>query len=572
MKDSYIPFNKTIEENAPNAENVSTDQQRVKKQNNENILYILYGSRTGNSKAAAILARDYARYLGLESYLLDMKIIDPQDLQHIRNLLIAVSTHGEGDPPAVVENFYKYIHSPSAPSMEGAHFSVLALGDSSYRDFCKTGRDFQRRLKRLGAKEISPLVSCDIDYEENAKKWVEEAVASFAELLPAKEQNKGKPFAFEINKNDAGFENAYYAKVRSKKYLTLPGFGKRTLHLELAIDNFDTPFQPGDSFGVYLSNSRLLVDKLLKVLGFDGTHTIEAPSGKKMLKEALINDFEITMLTPLIVRKYAQPSGHPKITELTRNAAALQNYALTHDVLDLVTDYPATFTPEEFINILRKLNPRLYSVASSPSMKKGELHFTIGLVEYNINQRNHIGVGSAFFADRVEEGDSIPVYLESNPKFRLPENTDTPIIMIGTGTGIAPFRAFLQERKYQGAKGENWLFFGDRNAESDYLYRDELEDFFNSGLLTKLNTAFSRDQQKKIYVQQRMLENSAALYNWIFKRNAAVYLCGNKRTMGKSVRETMKEILINEGNFTTEEAVAYLKKMKNERRLQADLY
>ncbi|MBZ0244125.1 MAG: flavodoxin domain-containing protein, partial [Bacteroidales bacterium] len=538
----------------------------------ETSLHIIFGSRTGNSKAAAELAYAYSGHLGLENQLHNMQNMALEDLAFMKNMLIVVSTHGEGDPPAVAESFYNYLHDPELRLMDKSHFSVLALGDSSYIDYCKTGHDIRNRLLQLGSNEISPLVECDIDYEENAKQWVRDAVEAFVKWLPAVNKKSDKEFAFEINKIDASDAQLYYARLLDKKMLTAAGYQKRTLHLALSVENFKSSFQPGDSFGIYAHNSRLLVDKLLKKLRFDGTTAVQSGKTTKLLKEALIQDVEITLVTPLVVEKYARATSHAALGKLLQNEAALTSYCANHDMLDLVTDFPGKLRPQDFIDLLRVLKPRLYSVANSPLAYPGEVHFTVGLMEYPLNERLHSGVCSTFIADRVDVGDSIPISLEANEKFRLPDDNNRPIIMIATGTGVAPFRAFLQTRDHQKAKGSNWLFFGDRHADSDFLYREEFEHYFKSGLLTRLSTVFSRDTPEKKYVQQLLLENSKELFEWIQDREAVVYLCGNKRTMGKDVKQTLEQIVEKEADLSSAEAAAYIEQLKQQNRLQMDLY
>ncbi len=538
----------------------------------DSVLYVIYGSRTGNSKAAATLAHEYADYLGMQTDLLDMKTFRFETLKRMKNILIAVSTHGEGDPPAVVEDFYRFVHSSEAPSMKSVNFGVLALGDSSYRDFCKTGWDFRNRMLELGAQEISPLVECDIDYEENAKKWVEDAVSAFEKVLPKTKKREKKEFAFELNKRELEQGNAFYAKVLEKKLLTSEGYQKRTLHFSLSMDNFGTKFYPGDSFGIYTANSRFLVDKLLKKLRFDGAHTVGSPESPRLLKEGLIHDYEITVVTPVVLKKYAEVAKNEDLNRLIQDEERMKSFCENYDVLDLVTTYPAEVSPEVLLSCLRKLSPRLYSVASSPLVFPNELHLTAGVIDYELNNRPHKGVCSAFLEERTDVGDSIPVFYESNETFRLPEDDSVPIIMIGTGTGIAPFRAFLQEREHRVATGENWLFFGDRYSGSDFLYGDEMNYYHKSGLLTKMDLAFSRDHGEKIYVQHLLQEKCRELFEWIDSRGAVVYLCGNKRTMGKDVKTALKNIISREGGLSAEKAGAYMKKMVKDKRLRSDLY
>jgi sulfite reductase (NADPH) flavoprotein alpha-component len=546
--------------------------QNIKMLNPSSILYVMYGSRTGNSRSAAVLAYEYARWLGMQCILADMRDFPKAEFAVIKNLLIAVSTHGEGDPPAVAEDFYHFIHSSEAPSMKNLKFSVLALGDSSYSDYCKTGWDFRNRLIELGATEISPLKECDIDYEEKAKQWVMQSVKEFQKTLPVERTKQKSEFAFEINKPDTTENKMFYAKVLEKKLLTKSHYEKKTLHLVLSMKNFRTEYHPGDSFGVFTPNSRLLVDELLKTMGNDGTKAIKTDKSLKLLKEILLYDYELTQITPVVVKKYLHLTGSKQLQMIVENKSSLEKLCETHDVLDLVSLFPAEIKPEDFLGILRKLNPRLYSVASSPLVYPGELHLTASVMEYELNGRLHKGVCSAFFDDRLEIGETVPVIHEPNEKFRLPEDDNTPVIMIATGTGIAPFRGFLQERNHRNAKGLNWLFFGDRYSASDFLYGEELYKYHESGLLTKFDLAFSRDRKNKIYVQHLMKKNSKELFLWINDRQAVVYICGNKRTMGKDVREMLREIIRNEGKLSPSETDNYMEEMTLGKKLLTDVY
>ncbi|MDZ7742568.1 MAG: flavodoxin domain-containing protein [Bacteroidota bacterium] len=539
-------------------------------QNPNNTLYILHGSRTGNSKSAAVLAKEYAEHLGLRAECMSMQEFEFDKLNKVNNLLIAVSTHGEGDPPVQAEDFYEYVHNNTF-DLKNMNYSVLALGDSSYKHFCKTGKDFDTRLHELGGRKVFETGECDIDFEENARNWVRSAVDEFSNLLPAKEQKQKKNFVFELKLDDSQYNNAYNARVLEKRMLNAKDSSKRTMHLRLSLKNADFTFEPGDSFGIYSTNSRLLVDRIIQKLGFDPTFKIENKGRKSMLKEALVTDYELTVLTPVVVEKYAALAGNDELNKLVADKKKLEEYAETRNVFDLVSDFPAELEVNDFLSMLRKLEARLYSVANSRKISPDEVDLTVGIIEYEQDEREHEGVSSSFLLSRVEEGEKVPVYLEPNEKFRLPENPETPIIMISTGTGIAPFRAFLQERKESGASGMNWLFFGDRNEKTDFLYRDEIIGFKDQGLLGKLNTVFSRDHEKKKYIHHDMLENSHELFKWI-EEGACVYICGNKRTMAKDARKALKKIIREEGAYTEEETKQYFKKMKAEKRFQEDVY
>jgi sulfite reductase (NADPH) flavoprotein alpha-component len=537
-----------------------------------NHLYVIYGSRTGNSRAAAELAHEYAGHVEMQTSLIEMENATPALFRKAVNILVAVSTHGEGDPPSKAEKFYHYIHGPDAPSMENKSFSIIALGDSSYSDFCKTGKDIRKRFIQLGAREVYPIVECDIDFEENACTWAQAAVESFRKRMQLPEKQDSKSFSFRINKRDTEYENAFYAKVLDKYLLTRPEYEKRTMHLVLSMDGFAEKYQPGDTLGIYMNNSRPLVDKLLKVLGYDSATVVRTGERKKLLKEALLCNYEITLVTPVVISRYAKLTKNVQLNRLLEDAHKVEEYCMSRDLIDLVNDFPVSADPSELLSVLRNLTPRQYSLASSPLAVPGEAHLTIGLMEYELNGRVHRGVAATYLADRVTIGDTVPLYLQTNEKFRLPADGHTPVIMIATGTGIAPYRAFLQQREITNASGENWLIFGDRYKKSDFLYRSELEGFLKRGVLHKLDTVFSRDQKRKKYIQELLNKHAEEIFSLINNAGAVIYLCGNKRHMGKEVKECIENIIASEGKMSKKDASDYIRKLKENNRYQTDLY
>lgn len=545
-------------------------ENKIELSDQNTVLYVIHGSRSGNSKSAAILAYEYANFLGLKSELIDMQKFDLANLPYIKNVLITVSTHGEGDPPIAAENLLRYISNGNAPSMKDTKFSVLALGDSSYRHFCKTGHDFKEKLQNLGAKEIHDLMECDIDFEENAKQWIEDSVKSFKTILPLSKTKKKSKFVFELIGAEDGNENTYKAKVLEKRILNSESKLHKTMHISLSLKNSGIKYQAGDTIGIYSSNSKRVVDKLIKLLDFDATHVIESKQKKKMLKQALVMDYELTLLTPLVIKKYAEFGSNSQLNKLLANNKWLDDYCESKDIIDLVQDFPIPLTVNELISILRKLPSRLYSVSSSQKQYPEEVHLMVRLIDFVEGERRHEGVCSSFLSTRIEDGESIGIYLEENEKFRLPED-ETPLIMIGAGTGLAPYRAFLQERDHRKAKGKMWLFFGERHQSSDFYYQQELEQFLKNGLLTKLHTAFSRDHKQKLYISQLMLENSAEFFEWI-KNGAVIYLCGNKRKLAKDVRTSILQIIQKEGCLSKTEASKYFKQMKANKTFMEDVY
>lgn len=538
---------------------------------NSEVLHVIYGSRTGNSRSAAELAHEYAKFLGLKSELVNMQEFNPENIHYFRNMLISVSTHGEGDPPLAAEKLLAFLSNGAAPSMKGTRFSILALGDSSYRNYCKTGHDFQDALLKLGAEKIYDLQECDIDFEEDAKQWIEEAVDAFHKILPFNETKDKQQFAFELTRADESSGDAFMARVLEKRILNEASPVKKVMHVTLSLKNSGIEYRPGDSFGIYCYNSRRLADELIRKQGYDPTSVVESKKKRTMLKQELITDYELTLLTPVVLKKYAGFARSSELEELIENDSKLEAYCETSDVIDMINDFPAEISAEDLLSTLRKLPPRLYSVACSQNKYPDEVHFMVGLVTFQKKKRFYEGVGSSFLSTRVEENESVGIFLEENPKFHLPDDNNLPVIMIGAGTGLAPYRAFLQEREKMNAKGKNWLFFGEQFSKTDFFYRDELEGFVRKGVLTRLDTAFSRDQAEKYYVTHRMLEHSKELYRWI-REGAIVYLCGNKNKLAVSAREALHQILISEGNMSREESVSHLNQLKAENRFREDVY
>jgi sulfite reductase (NADPH) flavoprotein alpha-component len=534
-------------------------------------LNIIYGSRTGNSKAVAVLANDYANYLGIQCQIESMDNMDFETLGDMKNLIIAVSTHGEGEPPVPAEEFHAFIHSKDAPQLNDMQYAVLGLGDSSYRYFAQTGADFDIQLEKLGAKRIREVEKCDIDFEEKSKKWVKNIIDYFAENLPKKEQDKSKKFVFELKLDDSLQFNAYKAKVLNKILLNGENASHPTMNISLSLKGSEIDFHPGDLIGIYASNSKFLVDKLIKALQLDSTMLVGSEENRKMLKEALINDYELTVITPLVLEKYAGLVQNDELQKLLNDQVKLNEYVENSDVLDMVTDFTGDFKPEEFLAILRKLTPRLYSAASYLPNEQEKVDLTIRIINNKHRNREHLGVCSSYVWTRIEEGETVPVFVESNAKFRLPDDNGKDVIMIATGTGIAPFRSFLQYRNIQNASGRNWLFFGERNSSTDFFYKNEMLDYQQKGLLTHIETAFSRDSENKHYIYHRLLEKGDKVYQWI-KDGASIYICGNKRTMANDVRNALSEIIRINENLTQKQTDEYIKKLRLEKRLQEDVY
>ncbi|MCU4157036.1 flavodoxin domain-containing protein [Carboxylicivirga sp. A043] len=535
----------------------------------ENSLYILYGSRTGNSKAVATLAHEYAQSLGYTSILRDMQDMDFTELSQIENLLVIVSTHGEGEPPVQAEDFHEYIHKHTNLHIT-ANYAVLGLGDSSYRYFCQTGEDIDRRFETLGGKRQLPLVKCDIDFEETAKNWVLDVIKAFEKHLTVANKTVKEGFVFDLKLDDHS-NSAYKAELLHKEMLTAEDSSKKVLHVSLSLKNSGINYLPGDAIGVYGTNSRSLVDELLKTLNFDKAYPVKDKERTRLLKDVLIHDYELTLITPLVVRNYAAIVDNMELNKLIEDNKKLEAYTEEHDIIDLVSDFPGELNVEQFLSILRKLGQRLYSIASSREHVGEQADITVKIIENKNKQRMRNGVCSSFLWNRLDVGDMVPVTLETINKFRLPDEDDKPVIMISAGTGIAPFRGFLQERAAKKAKGKNWLIFGERHRQTDFLYEEELQSYQQSGVLNKLSTAFSRDQKNKVYVNHVIEQQAKDIISWL-EQGAIIYVCGSKDKLAVSVRQSLIDILSKQKAIDDTQSLAYLEQLKANKQYQEEVY
>ena len=529
---------------------------------------ILFASQTGNSqKIAHKLAsaiQDENNTVTVASTA-DFKVNNLKKLDH---LFIVASTHGEGEPPDNAISFYEYLHSKRAPQLNDVKYSVLSLGDTSYEFFCKTGIDFDERLKALGATAIVPRVDCDVDFEEAANGWIEQVKAAIATTSASTVVKPTSPIS-NIN-NEYSRNHPFYAEVLEKINLNGRGSNKETIHLELSLEGSGITYEPGDVLAIVPRNNEQVVDLLVSALNFDGTTTVSINGTSLSLKEALF-DLDITALSKTLLAKFVPFTSNEQLAKLVEDREQLKDFVYGRDVIDIVETFgPWTWTAQQFVEQLRKIPAREYSISSSYGAYPEEVHVTIGKVFYEQEGRYREGVVSGDVASNVEVGDQLAVYVKQNPNFKLPQPT-TPIIMIGAGTGIAPFRSFLQEREEQGAEGKSWLFFGDQHFVTDFLYQVEWQNWLKNDVLTNINVAFSRDQKEKVYVQHRLLENAKELYEWI-EQGAIVYLCGDEKTLGHSVQEALITVIEQQRNVSRDEATEYLKELQKQKRYQRDVY
>ena len=540
-------------------------------------LTILYGSQTGNAKGVAKSLAAKATAEGLSVELKSMGEIKPKAIKNITHLLIVASTNGEGEAPDDAIALHEFLASKKAPKLDHLHYSVLALGDTSYEFFCQTGKDFDLNLEKLGATRISPRVDCDVDYDADANLWSTTVIKQAKEMLAIDIAASNIVSLANAANTEALYskQSPYKAELLLSQKITGRDSAKDVRHIEIDLGESGLSYQAGDALGVWFENSISLVDELITELGIDDQDKVAVGDESFTLSQALKEKFEITQTSIQFIEFWAIKSQEANLLAMLDDKAALREYAANHQVVDVVKSAPlpneVQLTAQEFVNALRKITPRLYSIASSQSEVEEEVHLTVGLVQYQADDTIRQGGASGFLANGVEEGGQVSVFIEHNDNFRLPANNETPVIMIGPGTGVAPFRAFMQEREATEAAGDNWLFFGDQTFTQDFLYQVEWQNYLKSGLLTKIDLAFSRDQAEKIYVQDRLLENADEIFAWL-ERGAHIYVCGDMSRMAKDVEAALLSIIATKGQLSEEQATEYLKDLRNAKRYQKDVY
>jgi sulfite reductase (NADPH) flavoprotein alpha-component len=537
---------------------------------------ILVGSQTGNGEALAEQTHKLAASRGLRTAVKKLGDYKLPQLKTEKNLLVIVSTHGEGDPPDNTKEMHEFLFSKRAPALKQLNFAVLGLGDSSYEFFCKMGVDFDRRLEELGATRIHPRVDCDVDYENTAEIWMDSVLKELATKVTVSTVAAGgfsMPSAVSTSSTFSR-KNPFPAVLLDDIVLNGRGSIKETHHVELSLEGSGLSYEPGDALGIYPTNAPEVVEDLLVALKFAGGEPVKIDGKETSVYDALFRQMEATIITRPVIQKYAAVVKNKKLDALLDEShkKELNEYLHGREIIDLVTDYPPeNITPQILVDSLRKLPPRLYSIASSLKQHPDEVHLTAVAVRYDSHGRSRKGVCSTFLADRIGEYTTIPVYVDHNNNFKLPTDPSKPIIMVGPGTGVAPFRAFVEEREAVGAIGKNWLFFGDQHFMTDFLYQAEWLKHLKTGLLSRMNVAFSRDQEQKMYVQQRMLENSRELYGWL-QDGAHFYVCGDEKRMAHDVHDALLKIVVKEGGLNSEQAEEYIKTLQKEKRYQRDVY
>ena len=529
-------------------------------------LTILFGSETGNSQELAEKLAGKAANKNIAATVINMYDYDVSKIKDEENLAIIVSTHGEGDPPDMAEDFYKYIKGKKAPKLNHLSYSVLALGDKSYKNFCKTGEDIDEAIKDLGGFRVTPMAKCDVDYELSAEIWMNNLLLNLASSVSGIiEENVP-----EENNEEYSKKNPFMATVLKKVKITGQESDKEVYHVELSLEGSGLTYEAGDAVGIYAVNPESLVEQIIENTGFDPEYHILLNDEEYSFHEALMHHLEITVLTYDTVKKYYEKTKLPELEKLLNDQKLLDDYLYGHDLLDILEDFPYDWDPENLTGLLRKLPPRLYSISSSQDNVGEEVHATISVVRYERKNRLRHGACSSHVAENIKTGDKIPVFIDKNPSFKLPQN-DSKIIMVGAGTGVAPYRSFLQQLEVNGKKGGTWLFFGDRSIQSDFLYQMEWQNWLKSNHLEKMDVAFSRDQKEKVYVQHKLLEKQKEVFQWL-EEGAHFYLCGDMKSMAKDVNKSLLEIIKTQGGISQKRAEEYIKKLKRDKRFQQDIY
>ena len=598
-------------------------------ENLDKSLAIFFGTQTGNAEDLAMQTKKIADKSGLETTVIDMDNFPANELKNHKRILIITSTWGEGEMPDNAAEMWDDVCAKN-PSLSGVNYSVCAIGDTSYDEYCQAGIDWDNKFNELGANRVSDVQLCDVDFEPEWKTWVDKVIPAMASIeitLTTSEPEQvvevvkeaPKEVAVSTGKSAWSAKNPYMSKITECYVLNGEGSRKETRHIVFDLGDSGLDYKVGDALGVVSENPEETVNLLIEAAGWDESQMVSTRSGDRTLREALKKDFEIhrvnkkfvnslsekvssngMRITVKLIERYREsvagngsdwmggdaplqsellssiPGDDPvgRVETLTSDAKAMEDYIWSRDYIDVLRDFDVNYSAEEFLEIADKLKPRLYSIASSHDAHPGFVELTVGIVRYSHHGRERGGLCTVYMADEVEVNETdVGVFMSPTKSFVLPADTSTDIIMVGPGTGIAPFRAFMEQRIHDGGSGKNWLFFGDQSEKTEFYYKESIESWLDEGHLYEFTTAWSRDQEEKIYVQHRLKEHGARIWEW-FERGAYFYICGDKTYMAKDVHRALIEIAKEHGGMSDEDATYFIEKtmMKEEKRYLRDVY
>ena len=537
---------------------------------------VLSASQTGNARRVAEQLLVQLQEASLDAQLVAAGDYKAKNIASEDILLIVASTQGEGEPAEEAVSLHKFLHGKKAPQLAQLSYAVLALGDTSYPNYCQAGKDFDAALEKLGATRLAERVDCDLDFQAASEAWRTQVAGVVQQLAAASAAPAAgaTPSASSsvVAEQHYTKENPYSATLSVGQKITSNDANKDVRHIEIDLADSGIHYAAGDALGVWFSNDEALVAEVLGLAGLSGDEKVSLANGQSLsIKEALTFHDELTQNTPQFIKGYAELSQNAALLQLVQDTTALQAAVDCTPIAGILHDYPHAISAEQLHGLLRPLTPRMYSIASAQAEVETEVHLTVGRVAYEHHGQAYTGGASGFLSDRVEEGGEIKVFVEPNKNFRLPENGDTPIIMIGAGTGVAPFRAFIQQRDNNGDAGLNWLVFGNQKFTDDFLYQSEWLQYRKNGLLNKVSTAWSRQGKEKVYVQHKLRENAADVWQWL-QNGAHVYVCGDALKMAKDVEQALLDIIAEHGNMSLDDADEYLSELRENKRYQRDVY
>lgn len=536
---------------------------------------VLSASQTGNAKGIADKLAERLKAEGVNVNRMQLKDYKAKNIADERLVLLVTSTQGEGEAPEEGVVLLKLLNGKKAPKLDSLQFAVLGLGDSSYPNFCQAGKDFDKRFAELGGSRLLELGLADLDFQASAEQWINDVVEIVKVKNSATSQVKVGDVIHGITTSQKvsqyNKENPFPATLLTNQRITDHSAEKDVRHLEFDLSGSDLSYQAGDVLGVYFENDPALVSEILVTLSLKGDEEVSVNGKLFDISTALQTQFELTQNTSAFVKGYAELAHDETLNAIVADAEQLQQFVQNTPVVDVINAFPTSVSAADFVNLLRPITPRLYSISSSPAEVGEEVHLSVGVVRFEHNGKTRSGAASSYLADRVEEDSTVRVFVEYNDNFKLPQDTTKPIIMIGSGTGIAPFRAFVQQRAADNAEGKNWLIFGNQHFALDFLYQAEWQQFQKEGFLHKYSFAWSRDQAEKIYVQDKIREQGADVWQWL-QEGAYVYVCGDASRMTKDVNQALIDVIAEQGKLSQEEAEEYLDNLREDKRYQRDVY